>query len=134
MKKLLLILTLAASLAGCASTGPTWNQITTGVSTVVNFKITQNQLDGARSAYVAGFLVPAAAYVRLPRCSPGTSTSFTNQCSQQDKVNKIKIISASMKANFAAVKANMAAGGSGLSAAWTLLQSGLSTATALMAS
>lgn len=132
MRKLLLIAAIAASLAGCAK-GPTWGQITAGVAAVENFKITQGQLDGARSAYVAGFLVPAAAYVKLPRCPVGVSTSFSNQCSEQGKVDKIKTIAAAMRQNFATVKANMAAGGSGLSTAWTLLQSGLSTATALMA-
>jgi hypothetical protein len=132
MKALILASALALTLAGCAK-GPSWGQITAGVAAVENFKITQSQLDGARSAYVAGFLVPAAAYVKLPRCPAGATTSFSNQCSEQSKVDKIKTITAAMKQNFAAVKANMAAGGSGLSAAWTLLQSGLSTATALMA-
>lgn len=131
MKKLLLAFVTALALAGCAS-GPTWTQITAGVAAVENFKITQAQYDGALSAYVAGFQTPAAIYVRLPRCAAGTSTSLSNQCSQQTRVDQIKLIDASMRKNFVAVKANMAAGGSGLSSAWTLLQSGLVTATALM--
>ena len=45
-----------------------------GVSAVLNFKITQSQLDGARSAYVAGFLVPAAAYVKLGKSQKAIDT------------------------------------------------------------
>lgn len=132
MKKLFLIVALALALGGCNPQAGFPN-LAGGVSAVLNFKITQAQLDGARGAYVAGFLVPAATYVKLPRCPAGVSTSFQNQCSQQEKVDKIKTIAAAMRQNFAAVKSNMGAGGSGLSTAWTLLQSGLSTATALMA-
>ncbi len=128
-------LTTAIALSGCAQ-GPSWQQITSGVAAVENFKITQDQLDTARNAYVAGFQIPAREYLALPRCPSGVSWTLAKPCADHSKVAKIKAISAAMEKNFIETQKLVSNGvsGSGMQTAWTLLRSGITTATALMGS
>ena len=138
MKKLVLVFVAALALGGCnvSGVGGNWGALTAGVSAVVNFQVTQQQVDTARAAYIGGFLTPAKAYVSLPRCAAGTSFSFRNQCSEPDKVRQIQAITRTMQTNFAKVQAlvDQGAQGSGVQSAWALLTSGIDAGKAIVAS
>lgn len=138
MRKLALVFVAALALAGCNSSGVggNWGALTAGVSAVVNFQVTQQQVDTASLTYEGAFLVPAKAYLSLPRCVAGTSFSLRNQCSEPAKVRQIQAITRTMRSNFAKVQSLVDKGerGSGLQSAWAVLTNGIDTYKALVAS
>jgi hypothetical protein len=73
----------AASLGGCI----TLDDLKTGISSALNFSITQEQVDAARLGYDTAFLAPAAAYTApsRPLCLTG-QTWLKNGCKQRSHV------------------------------------------------
>lgn len=136
MRKFVLIFVAALALGGCNTTGSNWGAITAGVAAFENAQVTQQQVDVAYVAWKSGFLVPATAYVSLPRCAPGTKISFRNQCSDPATIRKIQAAIVAMRANFAKVQALLAQGasGAGLQTAWAAVTAGISTYQTLAAS
>lgn len=112
MKKLILISVAALALAGC--------------------NLTQSDIDTAKEAYRAAFLVPAAKYRGLGLC-PTVGVS-TRPCADRAIVAKLRSENASVNAAFVSVQAQYAAGsGAGAQAAFGLLQIAVTEAEATAA-
>lgn len=124
MKKVLASVLILFVLTGCAGTriGDTVGSIASAVS---GFSITQSQVDALRSSYNAAFLVPAAHYRQLPKCS----TTPDKVCRNPIIVKQLQTIDKGVLASFNNVQAMIDSGdNSGLSAAWNVLESTVSAA------
>lgn len=120
MKRILIAAFLAFSLIGCAGT-----RVGDAISVVSSFSVSQNQVDALRSSYNAAFLVPAAHYRQLPRCTTGGSAV----CRKPNLVRQLQAIDRAVLANFTNVQLMIDSGQSqGLSAAWGVLEEAVSSA------
>jgi hypothetical protein len=103
MKRILAIVFLGISLAGCASTGGIegfTRLITTGIANPV----TPAALSDVKNAYGIA-LAAAVAYRERPRCTKTHLESVTNLCARRSIV--VKLQQADLKAQAALAKADM---------------------------
>lgn len=128
MRKLLagvmiaLALAVVVPLGGCA----TFQNIKDGISAAANFKVTQNQLDGARNTYDGTVLATLKNYALLPRCAPGTGFSITNRCHDKALLKRIRNADAAVAAAFDATQDQITSGNdSGAVAAYQTLQTAI---------
>ncbi len=99
MKKQLIAIALALTLAGCATGFGT--RITDTISAVASFKITQGQLDTARVSYDGAVLAPLRRYAMLPRCKTGQTISINNPCHDRSLLKKLRNVDKQVEAGFA---------------------------------
>ncbi len=125
MRKLLLALAVAASVAGCAISTPLVQQ-------VESFTVTQAAVDGLRSGYDGAFLAPAAHYRQLGYCAKGKGPTIQKPCADKAVVAKLRTADLAVQNEFDAVQGMLDAGQtSGLAAAYATLKALIQTAVTL---
>jgi hypothetical protein len=125
MKKIFLVLALASSLGGCAAVQK--------VEAVAGLTITQNQVDGARSAYDGGFLAGLRRYAITPKCLAG-QTFLKNQCHDPATLRKLRAADQVVAQDFDSVQANLDAGdNTALVNAWSILTNAINSANTTLA-
>lgn len=88
MKKILVVIVLGLTLAGCAT--QFGERISTVISAAQNFEITQGQLDSARSTYDGFVLALLNRYASLVRCKRGQVFSLNNPCHDRGLLKQIR--------------------------------------------
>lgn len=122
MKRILLALTLAVSLAGCA----TLSTVQQAFDVAANFTVSQNGLDATRASYDATALVALKAYAVMPRCAPGTTISTANRCHDKALLRRMRDADRQAAKAFAATQAQIDSGNAtGAAAAWQALQTAI---------
>lgn len=121
---------MCAVLAGCQQL----QTIVQGLQAGQAFTVTQSELDALRSGYDAAFLTPAAHYRSLGFCKTGTVATLAAPCADRTVVAKLVQADNVVAQEFSDVQAMITGGdNTGLQAAYTTLQSGVTTAEALIA-
>lgn len=77
MKKIIALALVALALGGCAKE---MQKLSDTISAAQQFKITQGQVDAARSSYNGFVLAPMRRYSQLVRCKTGQSLTLNNPC------------------------------------------------------
>jgi hypothetical protein len=123
MRRSLSLLLAALALGGCAQ-----------LQAVQGFSVSQNALDVARNGYNTAFLTPAANYRRLGFCATGSRWTLQHPCADRAIVTKLRQADAIVAKGFNDVQAMIRAGdNTGAQAAFTSLQTAISTAEGLVA-
>jgi len=89
MKRLLIVFAVALALGGCAKE---MQNLSSAISAAQNFKITQGQLDIARSNYDGFVLAPLRKYAQLPRCKTSQSFTLNNPCHDRKLLKQIRAV------------------------------------------
>lgn len=87
MKKIIL-LSVALLLTGCAT--QFGERISSVVSTVSNFSITQGQVDSARNSYDGFVLALLTKYSALPRCKSNQTLTLNNTCHDRKLLKQLR--------------------------------------------
>ena len=120
MIRLIGVILVALSLTGCA-TNPI-EKIGTAISAAQNFKITQGQLDSARSSYNGFVLAPLRKYASLPRCKTGESLTLNNPCHDRKLLKQIREVDKRVEVAFSDTQSRIISGdNSGAVAAYNSL-------------
>lgn len=131
MKKIIL-LSAALLLTGCAT--QFGERISSVVSAVTNFGITQGQLDTARSSYDGLVLAPFKRYASLPRCKTSQTISISVPCHDRSLLKQLRIADNSVAVAFTDTQAKIDSGDNkGAALAYDLLMSAIDTAKTLIA-
>lgn len=113
----------AALLSSCAA-----------LQTANSFTVSQNNVDAARSAYTGAFLTPVAAYRSLGICPAGTTFTLSKPCADRAVMTKLQAATVAVRNAFDATQAQIDSGNaSGITAAYTFLQTQITAAEALAA-
>lgn len=129
MKKVLIILA-ALGLSGCASQ---FGTISTVVSAVQNFTVTQGQIDSARNSYDGFVLAPLTKYAQLPRCKIGQKLTLNNPCHDRKLLKQIREVDKSIEKAFIDTQNRITSGDNkGAAAAYSTLISTIDVAKALI--
>jgi len=122
--------------AGCGTPGglPATSTIGSTIAAVAGFTVTQNQLDAARNGYDGAVLAPLATYATLPRCRTGQTITAAVPCHDRALLKKIRAADRVAERAFTNAQAAISSGNnSGISAAWSALQSAIDSAKQLIA-
>lgn len=120
----------ALTSSGCSSTQ--WADFKTKIAAINNFAVTQSQLDGATATYNGTSLAALHRYALLPRCAVGAKFTLSTPCHDPAILKKWSQADLDVDAGFTKTQAQITAGNnSGAVAAWTLLQTALSTAASI---
>lgn len=123
MRKIALVIVIALSVSGCATT-----------QAIFGFNVTQGQLDVARSSYNGLFLAPAARYRGLPLCKAG-QTFLRNQCRLHWLTVKLQLADREVEKDFNQVQDMIDTGNSsGAVAAFRALNISIEVAESLLTS
>lgn len=124
------------ALAGCSSLGKT-------IDAVNGLIITQGQIDGARSSYIALFLTPAAHYrcasIDGGKCTPrqicrAGQSFLRDQCATRDAITKIQSTTVALSKGLGDLQAQFNAGNNtGIYAAYSAVQTAITAAAGLVA-
>lgn len=136
----LALLALALPLGGCVT-----DDIGTIFGAVNGVTITQGQIDAARASYIGLYLTPAAHYRCVSfnpdkTCNPrpicaADQTFIQDQCATRAAVLKIQATTKTLSTALNGLQAQFAAGNStGLPAALSALQTGITAAAGLISS
>jgi len=125
------------ALAGCVTDG-----VGTVLGAAAGVTITQGQIDAARSSYIGLYLTPAAHYrcsdITDGKCTPrpicqAGQTFLVDQCATKDAVTKIQGTTKVLSKAINDLQAQFDAGNNtGLYAAYTALQAGITAAAGLV--
>lgn len=110
---------VALALSGCSA-----------LETAAGLSVSQDTVDAVRSAYDAGFLVPANNYRSLGYCPSGGHWTAAKPCAERAVVAKLVVADRVVAQDFAQVQTLVAAG-SNAQAAYVTLESAVSGAIAL---
>lgn len=133
-----MLLALALPLGGCVT-----DDIGTVFGAVNGVTITQGQIDAARASYIGLYLTPAAHYRCLSfnpdkTCNPrpicaADQTFLHDQCATKDAIKKIQGTTKTLSKALADLQTQFSAGNNtGIYAAYTALQSGITAAAGLI--
>lgn len=119
MKRIILAVAVALSLAGCAA----FDNIKSVFTAAANFNVTQAQLDTVRDLYDGGALAALKSYAGFPTCATGTAFSLTNRCHDKVLLKKMRNADKAVAAAFDATQDQITSGNSsGAVAAYKTLQ------------
>lgn len=119
MKKYLSIF-LVISLGGCAT--QFGERISTVISAVQSFTITQSQIDSARNSYDGFVLAPLAKYASLPRCKFNQKLTLNAPCHNKKLLKQIRETDKQVAISFSNTQSRIDSGdNTGASAAYKTL-------------
>jgi len=131
MKKILILLTLALALGGCAKEMQT---LSNTISAAQNFKVTQGQVDAARNSYNGFVLGPTHKYALLPRCKTGEKLTLNNPCHDRKLLKQIRNVDMQIEKAFIDTQNRIISGDDkGAVAAYNTLMNLISIGKALIA-